>query len=153
MFKQLLLGLVLVFGLSGCVASTGPGGASQPDYELIEIGSMAAMAVLVNEIKISDTNLLATYTRLSVLHTTLLCEGNCPPFNLDLLEGMITQSLPIEYKALGVAAIRLIKSRANMYLDVKLPDSENIRMIKKISASVVFGMVQAMEPKVLSIRG
>jgi hypothetical protein len=70
-----------------------------------------------------------------------------------LLEQTITHSLPVEYQALGVAAIRLIKSRANLYLDPKLPDIENIGTIRKIAASVVMGMVGAMAPKVQQIRG
>ena len=151
MFKQLLIGLVLVFGLTNCMHM--PDGSSKPDYELIEIGAMASMAVMVNETKISDAKLVATYDRLQALHTTLICTENCPPFNLVVMEQMITASLPIEYQALGVAAIRLVRSRASMYLDPKLPDIENVATIRQIAASVVGGMIQAMAPKVQSIRG
>ena len=151
MFKQLLIACFLVFGLSGCV--TMQDGTSTPDYELIEIGAMASMAVLVNEIDIPDAKVVATYNRLQAVHNTLVCTGNCPPFDLVIMESMITQALPIEYQALGVAAIRLVKSRASLYLDPRLPDSQNVQTIKNISASVVMGMVQAMAPKVHQIRG
>ena len=151
MFKQLLMAFVLVFGLSGCV--TMQDGNSRPDYELIEIGAMASMAILVNEIEIDDASLVATYVRLQAVHNTLICTENCPTFDLVIMETMITQALPIEYQALGVAAIRLVKSRASLYLDPKLPDSENVALIKNISASVVMGMVQAMAPKVHHIKG
>lgn len=151
MIKQLLIACVLAFGLSGCV--TMQDGNSRPDYELIEIGAMASMAVLVNEIEIPDDQLVATYTRLQAVHNTLICTVNCPTFDLVIMEAMMTQALPIEYQALGVAAIRLIKSRASLYLDPKLPDIENITLIKKVAASVVMGMVQAMAPKVNQIKG
>ena len=151
MIKKLLMAFVLVFGLSGCVTMADR--TSGPDYELIEIGAMASMAILVNEIEIDDASLVATYDRLQAVHNTLTCIGNCPTFDLVIMETMIMQALPIEYQALGTAAIRLVKSRASLYLDAKLPDSENVALIKKISASVVMGMVQAMAPKVHQIRG
>ena len=152
MIKQLLIALVLVFGLSGCV--TMQDGSHSPNYELIEIGSMASMAILVNEIKVDDATVVLTYNRLMAVHNTLTCTGtDCPAFTLVALESMIMGALPIEYQALGVAGIRLIKSRSALYLDPKLPDVENLSTIRKVASSVVMGMVQAMAPKVHQIQG
>jgi hypothetical protein len=69
-----------------------------------------------------------------------------------MLETMIGNALPMEYQVLGIAAIRLIKSRSNIYLDDALSDSENIEIIRKVAATVVGGMVQALDPKVLHIQ-
>jgi hypothetical protein len=152
MFKQLLIGLVLVFGLSGCI--TMPDGQSTPDYEMIEFSAVAGMSVIVGETKTTDETKLLTYERLVTLKATLECTGeDCPPFNLVVLESMIQGALPIEYQALGVQGIRLIKSRAEMYLDPKLPDIENIETIRKISISVVGGMILALEPYITQIKG
>ena len=152
MFKKLLMAMVLVFGLSGCM--TMPDGNSEPDYALIEFGAIAGMTVIVTEIKVSPETTLLAHERLLTLHNTLTCTGaNCPPFNLIVLESMVANALPIEYQALGVAAIRLIKSRAEMYLDPQLPDFDNLEIMRKISASVVMGMVQAMAPRVNQIKG
>jgi hypothetical protein len=132
---------------------TMPDGTNTPDYEMIEFGAVAGMAVIVGETKTSDATKLLAYERLTTLHNTLTCVENCPPFNLVMLETMIQGALPLEYRALGVQGIRLIKSRASMYLDPKLPDIENIEIIQKISASVVMGMIQALEPYIIQIKG
>jgi hypothetical protein len=151
MLSKLLVAGLFIFGLTSCLVM--PDGTQQPDYELIEIGALASMAVLVNETEIPDAKLVATHDRLLALHNTLICTENCPPFDLVMLEAMIMGSLPLEYQALGLASIRLIKSRAQLYLDPTLPDLENAAVIRRISASVVLGMVQAMAPQVQSIRG
>tara|TARA_R110000772_G_scaffold267971_1_gene393528 strand:- start:5130 stop:5588 length:459 start_codon:yes stop_codon:yes gene_type:complete len=145
------IALVLVFGLTGCI--TMPDGNSKPDYAMIEFSAVASMTVIVNETKISDEKLVATYNRLQAVHNTLTCETNCPPFDLFMMEQMITESLPIEYQALGKSGIKLIRSRANLYMDVKLPETENVQLAKDIAASVVLGMISALEPKVHLIRG
>jgi hypothetical protein len=65
---------------------------------------------------------------------------------------MIANALPPEYQPLTVSMLRLIRSRSDMYLDVNLPDFENEEIIRKVAATVVGGMVQALEPKVLQIQ-
>ena len=150
---KFLLAMIVVVGLSGCM--TMPSGESKPDYALIEIGSMASMAVLINETTVPDASVLVAHSRLTILYNSLSCDPvnvNCPPFELILLEGMMANALPVEYQVLGVAAMRLIRSRADMYLDERLPDSENVEIIRKVAATVVGGMVQALEPKVLQIQ-
>lgn len=152
MFKKLLIGLCLVFGLSGCV--TMPGGGSTPDYEMIEFGAVAGMSVIVGETKTTNATKVLTYNRLVTLKATLECTGvDCPPFNLVVLESLFANALPIEYQALGVQGIRLIKSRAALYLDPQLPDIDNIETIRKISVSVVGGMIQALQPYINHING
>ncbi len=153
MIKKFLIALALVFGLSGCI--TAPGGQMTPDYEMIEIGSMASMSVMIINVKASDQNIVAAHARLLILYNTLTCVpsvGTCPPFQLMLLEGMIANALPPEYQALTVSMLRLIRSRSDQYLDVNLPDFENEAIIRKVAATVVGGMVQALEPKVLQIK-
>ena len=150
---KFLLAMIVVMGLSGCI--TMPDGGSQPDYELIEIGSMASMSMMIINVKASDQNVVAAHARLRILYNTLSCVPSvktCPPFQLVMLEGMIANALPPEYQPLTVSMVRLIKSRANLYLDERLPDSENIEIIRKVAATVVGGMVQALEPKVLQIQ-
>ena len=150
---KFLLAMIVVIGLSGCM--TMPEGGSTPDYALIEIGSMASMAVLINETEVPDATVIQAHGRLTILYKSLSCDplvGTCPPFQLVLLESMIANALPVEYQVLGVAAVRLIKSRSEIYLDEQLPDSENVEIIRKVAAIVVGGMVQALEPKVLQIQ-
>ncbi len=130
-------------------------GQRGPDYDLIEIGAMTSMTVLVNGIKISDRSVMIAYGRLGILEKTLRCAPSdpaCPPFQLVMLESMLENTLPFEYQVLGVAAVRLIKSRADRYLDVKLSDSENLEIIRSVAATVVSGMAQALEPRVHQIQ-
>lgn len=152
---KLLMSVVFAMSLvmGGCMSM--PEGGSKPDYELIEIGSMASMSVMIINVKASDQNIVAAHARLLILYNSLSCVpsvGTCPPFQLILLEGMIANALPPEYQPLTVSMVRLIKSRADVYLDVTLPDSENLEIIRKVAATVVGGMVQALEPKVLQIQ-
>jgi hypothetical protein len=148
-YLSMILAMSLAIG--GCMSM----GGSQPDYALIEIGAMASMAVLINETDVTDASVLVAHARLTTLYESLSCtpsELSCPPFQFMMLETMIANALPMEYHVLGIAAIRLIKSRSNIYLDDRLSESENIEIIRKVAATVVGGMVQALEPKVLHIK-
>jgi hypothetical protein len=152
--SKLFISTVLAMSLAigGCMPMSA---GSQPDYDLIEIGSMASMAVLINETDATDASVLVAHARLIILYESLSCEPSelsCPPFQFFMLETMIGNALPMEYQVLGIAAIRLIKSRSNIYLDDALSDSENIEIIRKVAATVVGGMVQALDPKVLHIQ-
>lgn len=151
MFKKLLFSVLLVFGLSGCV--TMADGTSKPDHALIELSSLAAMTIMVNELDVSHEVNVMTHKRLIVLHDTLTCKvsatmPSCPPFQLHLLEAMIANTLPPEYIGLGIAGVRLIRSRAELYLDDKLSDMENMEIIKQVAASVISGMVEALGLKI-----
>jgi len=151
MFKQLLIAMVLVFGLSGCVTTVD--GTSKPDHELIQLSSLAAMTIMVNELDVSHAINVDTHARLVILHNTLTCVESttmpsCPPFQVHLLETMIANTLPPEYMGLGIAGVRLIRNRASLFLDEKMPDIENIDIIKKVAASVVSGMMEALQLKI-----
>ena len=148
----MVCGIMLALGvMTGCV--TGPDGATGPDYAGIELGSVVAMTVLVNEVEATQAVKDVTYARLSVLHETLSCTDSgpkvCPPYDLTILPQLVANALPHEYSALGPAVIAYIESKARLYYDVKVPDSfENQEMIRKISVVVIGGAMQALAPHV-----
>lgn len=147
----LICGIMLMMGtLTGCVSM--PDGSTGPDYAGIELGSVVAMTVLVNEVKSSQAVKDVTYARLGVLHETLSCPDtgrtDCPPYQLNVLPELVANALPREYAALGPAVIAYIESKARLYYDVKLPEIENAEMIRKISVVVIGGALQALAPHV-----
>lgn len=148
----MLCGIMLAFSvMTGCVAL--PDGSTGPDYAGIELGSVIAMTVIVNEAKSSQAVKDLTYARLVVLHETLSCPDtgrlDCPPVNLKALPQLVANSLPMEYRALGPAMIKYIEGKATLYYDVKFPEStENQTMVRKISVVVVGGAIQALAPHV-----
>jgi hypothetical protein len=137
--------------MTGCV--TGRDGTTGPDYAGIELGSVVAMTVLVNEVEATQAVKDVTYARLAVLHETLSCrdtgEKVCPPYNLTVLPQMVANALPKEYSALGPAVIAYIENKVRLYYDVEMPTSpENTELIRKISVVVIGGAMQALAPHV-----
>ena len=144
----ILLALVV---MTGCVAM--PNGSTGPDYAGIELGSVIAMTVIVNEVQASQAVKDVTYARLKVLRNTLSCpdtaKTECPPIQLRVLPEMIAATLPMEYQALAPALIAYIESKVRLYYDVNLPTSpENQEMIRKMAVVVIGGALQAMAPHV-----
>jgi hypothetical protein len=143
--------MLMIGTLTGCVAM--PDGDTGPDYAGIELGSVIAMTVLVNEVKSTQAVKDATYARLTSLHDTLSCpdtgKTDCPPYKLEILPELVAQALPVEYQALGPALITYIESKVRMYYDVSMPTSpKNTELIRKISVAVLGGALQAMAPHV-----
>jgi hypothetical protein len=136
--------------LTGCVAL--PDGNVGPDYAGIELGSVIAMTVLVNEVESTQAVKDVTYARLTILHESLSCPDtgrtDCPPLNMKVLPELIATALPVEYQALGPALIAYIESKAKLYYDLEIPHTENMEMIRKISVVVVGGALQALAPHV-----
>lgn len=151
-FLSAVCGIMLGIGvLTGCVAM--PDGSTGPDYAGIELGSVIAMTVLVNEVKATQAVKDTTYARLTVMHETLACPDtgrtDCPPYNLKLIPEMVANALPREYQALGPAMVAYIESKVRLYYDVKVPTSpENVEMIRKITVVVIGGALQALAPHV-----
>jgi len=149
---SMVCGIMLMIGtLTGCVAM--PDGDTGPDYAGIELGSVIAMTVLVNEVTSTQAVKDATYARLTSLHDTLSCpdtgKTDCPPYKLEILPELVAQALPVEYQALGPALITYIESKVRMYYDVSMPTSpKNTELIRKISVAVLGGALQAMAPHV-----
>jgi hypothetical protein len=116
--RNLLCGimLALTFGLTGCM--TMPDGSSKPDYVMIEFGAVAAMTVIVNETKVSDEVVVKAYKGLSAMETALLTSG---PMDLSMIDTMLANAVPMEYKALATVGSKLIRSRVAQYMEVKLP--------------------------------
>ena len=129
-----------------------PDGSKSPDYAGIELGSVIAMTVLVNEVKSSQAVKDVTHARLVVLHKSLSCVSTvqmvCPPFNLQVLPQMVAAALPMEYQALAPAIIKYIEGKAMLYYDLKVPQSENTELVRKISVVVIGGAIQALAPHV-----
>ncbi len=149
---SVICGIMLAMSvLTGCVMS--PNGNTGPDYAGIELGSVIAMTVLVNEVKATQEVKDATYARLVVLHNTLSCPDtgrtDCPPLQLRILPELIAGALPMEYQALAPALIAYIESKVRLYYDVQMPTSpENQEMIRKMSVVIIGGAMQAMAPHV-----
>ncbi len=146
-----LAALILAISLNGCV--TMADGEGKPDYVLIEIGALAGMTILVNEMHVADDVTVRAYDRLLILQNTLACTENCPPMTYPIMEGLLHDALPIEYRALGSAGLRLIDSRVRLYIHDGMEPSDIMDLSRKISLSVVTGMIQALEPHVLRIQG
>ena len=147
----MICGIMLAMTLlTGCVSM--PNGQTGPDYAGIELGSVIAMTVLVNEVKSSQAVKDVTHARLVVLHETLSCPDtgrlDCPPINMRILPELLANALPLEYQALGPAMLRYIEGKAMLYYDVKIPQSENTEMVRKITIVVVGGAMQALAPHV-----
>ena len=148
---SLFCGIMLAVSvMTGCVAM--PDGSKGPDYATIELGSVIAMTILVNEVESTQAVKNVTYARLGVLHKSLSCvstvELTCPPFNMQVLPQMLANALPVEYQALAPAIIGYIESKAMLYYDLKIPQTENTAMVKKISIVVIGGAIQALAPHV-----
>jgi hypothetical protein len=149
---SVVCGIMLSIGvLTGCVAM--PDGSTGPDYAGIELGSVIAMTVLVNEVKATQAVKDLTYARLTVMHSTLSCPDtgriDCPPINLKMIPEMLANALPMEYQALAPAMTAYIESRVRMYYDVKIPTSpENVELIRKMTVVVIGGALQALAPHV-----
>lgn len=144
----IMLSMVLV---TGC--ATGPAGQTRPDYAGIELGSVVAMTVIVNEVKSSQATVNLAYERMATLHASLSCVDTgtqvCPPYNLKVLPQMVANALPVEYAALGPAMISYIESKARLYYNVEVPlDPANMEMVRKITVVVIGGALQALAPHV-----
>ncbi len=82
---SMFCGIMLAMSvLTGCVSM--PDGSTGPNYAGIELGSVIAMTVLVNEVKSTQAVKDVTYARLGVLHASLSCQDtastDCPPLNM-----------------------------------------------------------------------
>ena len=144
--RNLLCGIILslTMGLTACVST--PDGSSKPDYVMIEFGAVAAMTVIVNETKVSDEVVVRAYKGLSIMETTLLTNG---PLDLSSIDAMLAHAVPLEYKALAQVGSKLIRSRVQQYMDVKLPTNpitEN-EVVMQTTLAVVQGAKSALEPK------
>ena len=154
--KGLAMALIMALSLSGCI--TMPDGSSQPDYEMIEFSAVVGMSVIVNETDISDNKVITAYEALEATEMTLqaMRDGG-EVVNFEMVDQMLADALPIEYKALGKQGSKLIRSRVALYaqnsdtLDkVEQIIAENELTIQ-ITQSVIAGMKASIEPKYLTI--
>lgn len=138
--------LALALSLGGCI--TMPDGSSEPDYVLIEFGSVAAFTVIVNETEVPDESVVRAYEGLSALEVTLQSVlENGGDLDLSILDKMLANAVPFEYKALAETGSKLIRSRVKQYVDLPenpLPESE---LVAKVALSVVQGAKAALGPK------
>ena len=149
--SSMFCGIMLAMSvMTGCVSM--PDGSTGPDYDAIALGSVLTMTVLVNEVKSTQAVKDITHARLVVLHDTLSCQDtakiDCPPLSMKLVPEMIANALPMEYRALAPAMISYIESKARLYYDVEVPQSENMELIRQITIVVIGGVIQALAPHV-----
>jgi hypothetical protein len=139
--------LALTMGLGGCI--TMPDGTSEPDYVMIEFGSVAAFTVIVNETEVSDESVVQAYEGLSAMEEGLLAvvDGS-REMDLSMIDAMFANAVPLEYKALASTGSKLIRQRVKMYMDVEMPDTlPESELTAKISLAVVQGAKAAIGPK------
>ena len=143
--------LALTMCLGGCI--TAPDGTSEPDYVLIEFGSVAAFTVIVNETKVPDESVVKAYEGLAAMEAGLqaILDGS-GTLDLSMIDAMFASAVPVEYQALASTGSKLIRSRVRQYVDVPdniLGESE---LTAKISLSVVQGAKSALAPKYNAIK-
>lgn len=138
--------LALTMGLGGCI--TMPDGTTEPDYVMIEFGSVAAFTVIVNETKVTDESVVKAYEGLSAMESGLqaVLDGS-GEVDLSMIDAMFASAVPLEYKALASTGSKLIRSRVRQY--VELPDNifDESELTAKISLSVVQGAKSALYPR------
>jgi hypothetical protein len=144
--------LALAMGLGGCI--TTPDGTTTPDYAMIEFGAVAAFTVIVNEAKVSDEAVVKAYEGLSTMEATLqkVVDGS-GSLDLPIIDQMLGEAVPIEYKALATQGSKLIRSRVRNFMDTKHPDNPITESEVTLSTSlaVVKGAKAVLEPKYLVI--
>lgn len=151
--RGILLVAMLTVGVPGCI--TMPDGTSTPDYTMIEFGAVAAFTVIINETKVSDAKVLQAYDGLSNVEKSLraMVESG-EPLDLAIVDHMLANAVPLEYKALASLGSRLIRERAALYLGEKVPDVDlgEYEVVGKITLAVVQGATAAIEPRAAQIR-
>lgn len=137
--------------LTGCVTTTLPDGTVQrvPDYEMIEFGSVAVFTVIVNEVKVKDDVVLKAYRGLASVRDNIQCLGeDCPALDLTVVDNLLAEKLPLEYRALAKAGSRLIRSRVRQYVGTIDVPLEMSQISRNITTSVLNGALAAFEPKI-----
>ncbi len=134
-----LAALILAVSLNGCVTTVSAG---EPDYAGIEFGSFTNMTLLVNEVHVAEDVTVRAYDRLLVLQNTLECI-ECPPMSYNILESLLNNALPIEYKELVFEGLWLTDNRLRLYAHKGMATLAITDMGRKVALSVVTGMTQA----------
>jgi hypothetical protein len=129
-----------------------PDGTTEPDYVMIEFGSVAAFTVIVNETKVSDESVVKAYEGLSAMEAGLQAVLNgSGEVDLSMIDAMFAAAVPVEYQALASTGSKLIRSRVRQYIDVPENMFSESELTAKISLSVVQGAKSALEPKYLML--
>jgi len=127
-----------------------PDGSHEPDYTMIEFGAVAAFTVIVNETDVPDNAIREAYRGLTNLETMLQATRESDgPLNLAVIDGLLADAVPIEYRALATMGSQLIRERAQLYLGEHLSDAElgKYAIVGKIAEAVVSGAKAALEPR------
>jgi hypothetical protein len=142
--------LAVAVGLGGCV--TMQDGSSEPDYAMVEFGSVAAFTVIVSETKVSDETVVKAYEGLSNLETTLQgLASDSGNLDLSVVDRLLANAVPMEYKALASQGSKLIRSRVRQYMGSKdvldYDMSREGKLTIKTTLAVVQGARAALYPK------
>lgn len=146
-----ILAVSLVLG--GCM--TMPDGTNQPDTVLISFAAVAAFTVIINETKVSDEKILEAYEGLSNAERVLRSMGESgEPLDLAIVDQLLSDAVPMEYKAIAKIGSKLIRDRARRYVGEEIPDVDlgKYTIVGDIVLAVVEGAKAAIEPKALQIK-
>jgi hypothetical protein len=125
----------------------------EPDYAIIEFGSVAAFTVTINETEVSDEVVLKAHDGLSALRERLQCVGEaCKPLGITIIEEQLKAALPLEYHALAVSGMRLFQAKLADYINTNQVDIVPEGVMKKTMIAVIDGALLAFDPHVQRIK-
>lgn len=150
-----MCGIILALSVfvGGCI--TMPDGTNEPDYEMISFGTVLAFSVIINETKVSDEKVMEAYEGLSHASVVLRSMGESgQPVDLAVVDQILADAVPMEYKAIAKQGSKLIRDRARRYLGENIPDVDltKHKVVAEIASAVVEGAKAALEPKVYEIK-